>query len=373
MSSKMSVFSKNKVNLLANKEEQFFEWPPVSIIITCHNQGFQLQENLPQLLKQDYPDFQVIVVNDCSSDHSEDVLKELSITYKNLYHTFTPSSARYVSRKKLAITLGVKAAKHEWLLFTEADCKPSGINWLKSMAKHFSNTNNIVIGYANYEPGNGLFQSLIAYDRFIENVYTFRAVINRNIAYRGDFCNMAIRKSLFLQNRGFEKNLFLKRGEDTLLINEIATKNTSKAELSSESLIIQEKPFRKKFWLNDKIYDVETRMHIKNKDRLRDWQRGFSSLISFIFYGLSFAQIILAFALKEWILLGLNILLIALVYGFQVYFIAKSTKAIHERNFGWGLFILEPLRIMFSCYFWLRWFIRSRYKATVNKTVIQNE
>lgn len=362
MSTHLGVFRK-----LVSQSEQgnvayAAELPPVSIIITCHNQGAQLEENLPSILEQEYPDFQVIVVDDCSDDHTEDVLKEMSLRYPNLYHTFTPDTARYVSHKKLALTLGVKAAKNEWLLFTEADCKPSGNQWIRSMARNFTPITDIVLGYANYEREKGFFNSLIAYDRFIENIYTLRSVIIKDRAFRGDSCNMALKKSLFLKNRGFEKNLFLQRGEDTLLVNEIATPCTTRVELSLGSIMMQETPFRKKFWNNDKEYDIETRRHMKVKDRINDWFRGLTTFILYFFFLLAIVEIALSALYQNWIILGLNILLICVVVTLNLFFINKSASSIHERNYGISWLFFEPIRVILNCYFWIKWLFAGKRK-----------
>lgn len=101
---------------------------PVSIIIYAKNDSENLKKHLPALLTQDYPEYQVVVINDGSSDDTDDTLKFFQNEYKHLYHTYVPSAARYLSRRKLAFTLGVKAAKYDILLFTERIANRSTIN-----------------------------------------------------------------------------------------------------------------------------------------------------------------------------------------------------------------------------------------------------
>lgn len=127
-------------NLAVGKDEVHFgrELPPLSVVICARNESENLRRNLPAILKQDYPDFEVIVINDGSTDESEDLLSELEEEYPNLYHSFTPDSARYISRKKLALTLGIKASKYDWLVFTEADCTPVSDKWLRRIARNFT-------------------------------------------------------------------------------------------------------------------------------------------------------------------------------------------------------------------------------------------
>ena len=111
-------------NKAVGKEEVHFirELPPLSVILCARNEAENLRKILPAILEQDYPQFEVIVINDASTDDTEDILGVMEEKYPHLYHSFTPESARYISHKKLALTLGIKASKHDWLVFTETNC-----------------------------------------------------------------------------------------------------------------------------------------------------------------------------------------------------------------------------------------------------------
>ena len=123
-------------NKAVRKEEVHFsrELPPLSVILCARNEAENLRKILPAILEQDYPQFEVIVINDASTDETEDILGMMEEKYPHLYHSFTPDSARYISHKKLALTLGIKASKHDWLVFTETNCMPASNQWLKIMA-----------------------------------------------------------------------------------------------------------------------------------------------------------------------------------------------------------------------------------------------
>ena len=133
-------------NKAVGKEEVHFirELPPLSVILRARNEAENLRKILPAILEQDYPQFEVIVINDASTDDTEDILGVMEEKYPHLYHSFTPESARYISHKKLALTLGIKASKHDWLVFTETNCMPASNQWLKLMARNFTPQTQIV-------------------------------------------------------------------------------------------------------------------------------------------------------------------------------------------------------------------------------------
>ena len=131
------------------------ELPPISVIICAREESENLRRNLGAVLEQDYPLFEVIVINDGNTDESEDYLTILEEKYPHLYHSFVPDSSRYISRKKLAVTLGIKASKYEWLVFTNANCMPQSNQWLRLMARNFTSRTQVVLGYSGYERGKG--------------------------------------------------------------------------------------------------------------------------------------------------------------------------------------------------------------------------
>ena len=126
------------------------EQPPVSVIICARNESENLRRFLPLILEQNYDEYEVIIVNDGSCNNTERLIKELQKDYHNLYITNIPQETRIISHKKLAITVGIKAAKNEILLFTDADCRPLTPNWISSMVRNFDNDTEFVLGHGNY-------------------------------------------------------------------------------------------------------------------------------------------------------------------------------------------------------------------------------
>ena len=163
------------------------------------------------MLEQDYPQFEVIVINDGNTDESEDYLTILEEKYPHLYHSFVPDSSRYISRKKLAVTLGIKASKYEWLVFTNANCMPQSNQWLRLMARNFTSRTQVVLGYSGYERGKGWLHKRAAFD----NLFTSMRYLGFALAgspYMGIGRNLAYRKELFYQQKGFSAHLNLQRG-----------------------------------------------------------------------------------------------------------------------------------------------------------------
>ncbi len=137
---------------------------PISVIISARNEAVDLRANLESVLNQNYPDFEVVVVNDCSSDTSELVLEEYKAIYPRLKIVTINEHDRFKTGKKFALTLGIKAAKNEHLLFTDADCRPASENWITYMASHFREPVQIILGYSTYYKTNNFFNSFIRFE-----------------------------------------------------------------------------------------------------------------------------------------------------------------------------------------------------------------
>ena len=170
--------------------------PPISIIIAARNESDNLYENLPYILTQDYPEFEVIIVNNQSVDDSAWLLKALCLQHKNLRVVEIAKNKHLLPGKKLPITLGVKGAKYENMLFTDADCRPASNHWLRIMAGSFSEKKEIVLGYAPYYKTKGIINKIIRYDTaFIGVSYLSMALVK--LPYMGVGRNLAYSKKVF--------------------------------------------------------------------------------------------------------------------------------------------------------------------------------
>lgn len=207
---------------------------PVSVVICARNEADNLSAHLPIILEQDYHDYEVIVVNDCSSDETEDVLKHFSALYPRLKVTTIKEDEKFNHGKKLAMTIGIKAAKNEWLLFTDADCMPENRQWIATMQKRFTEKNQIVLGYGGYKTLKTFLNKLIRFDTFFIALQ-YIGFAKCGIPYMGVGRNLAYRKSLFLKNRGFASHAHIASGDDDLFVNEAAQGSSTDAEYTLDA------------------------------------------------------------------------------------------------------------------------------------------
>ena len=239
---------------------------PVSIVICARNEAENLTNYLPLILEQDYPNYEVLVVNDCSDDDSQDILEKLQEKYPHLRTTVIKHDEKFTHGKKLALTLGIKGAKNEWLLLTDADCRPSGTQWLSIMQRNFTETNSIVLGYGGYNKEKGFLNKLIRFDAFFIALQYFSFALIK-VPYMGVGRNLAYRKSVFIRNKGFATHAHLQSGDDDLFVNEIGNGKNTTVEFDAEAhtYSVPKKKFR--YWTNQKRRHFSTSSLYKFKHK----------------------------------------------------------------------------------------------------------
>ena len=242
---------------------------PLTVVVTANNQGEQLARNLPLLLQQDYACYEVVVVNDRSTDNTEDVLKQLELRYPQLRHTFTPDSARHVSPKRLALTVGIRSARYDWVVLTDADCRPASSYWLARLSGYMREGTDIVLGYVNYRipPRYSKGKRMILFRLYHQMLNLNRAV--RHAAHKAEAGNIAFRKELFMQNRGFAEHQHLLAGAEELFVNHTSTAGNTAVAVEKDAAIVQEWPTAKRLWKQDRTYYMETRRHFRHKRAFR--------------------------------------------------------------------------------------------------------
>lgn len=222
-------------NLKTTSLESSSSQEPVSIIICARNEDDNLTEFLPKILVQDYPEFEVIVVNDCSIDNTENVIDEFAKIFPNLKKVTIKEDDYYKHGKKFAVMVGIKGTKYDNLLFTDADCFPANENWLKDMASGFVNKKEIVLGYGAYKKEDGFLNKLIRFDTFLIAANYLSAAI-KGKAYMGVGRNLAYKKDLFYKQKGFSKHYHITSGDDDLFINQACTQENTNVVVSHNAI-----------------------------------------------------------------------------------------------------------------------------------------
>lgn len=212
--------------------------PSVSIVVYAHaEEAEDLPNLLPALLAQKYPQFEVIVVNDGVSFEVQNAIALYECEHDNVYQTGIPDTVYNVSRKKLGITLGIKAAKNDVIVLTESNCKPVSDNWLSSIARNFVPGVDVVLGYTRMMDKSGAKQSgFQVFNRALFAMKYFSFAILKK-PYMGVGSNLAYRKEVFFANKGFSSKLNLHFGDDDLLVNEIANGRNTRIEVSPDSIV----------------------------------------------------------------------------------------------------------------------------------------
>lgn len=209
--------------------------PAVSVIIAARNEADNLLENLPFVLNQDYPNFEVVVVNDGSQDETQRVLEKFQEEHKHLKIVMRPHNEIHDAGKKLAITLGVKGATNERLLFTDADCKPVSKNWIRSMMG-VDEGQNLILGYSPYYRKKGFVNKIIRVDNFFTAMNYLGFALSGN-PYMGVGRNLSYTKTKFFEVGGFKKHYSIASGDDDLFVNEVATKENTRVCIDKDAVV----------------------------------------------------------------------------------------------------------------------------------------
>jgi len=322
---------------------------PVSIVICARNEANNLKKYLPGILEQDYPDFEVVVVNDCSEDETEYVLLNFSKQYPHLRTTFLKEDQKFSHGKKLALTVGLKSAKNEWVLLTDADCYPTSNKWLANMADHFTEKKSVVIGYGGYIEKHGLLNSMIRYDTaFIALQYFSFALAG--LPYMGVGRNLGYRRSLFFSNRGFASHSELESGDDDLFVNQVATVDNTAIEFRFGAHTRSKAENKFSSWSRQKRRHLTTGRIYKSKHKLLLCGEQLSRVMFYLFF-----IALLFFPLYNKIAITLFVFRI-FVYLFVIYF---NFKRLDEKK----LFIPSLFYdfVLPYLYFWL--FVTTKYRS----------
>ena len=330
---------------LKKKKEVSSTNPPVSVIVYANNDSENLSLYLPFILSQDYPQYEVIVVNDGLVSEIEDVITLLKAEHENLYHTYIPDGAKYLSRKKLALTVGIKAAKHDVLLFTEADCKPISSEWIASMMSNYDEQTEVVLGFCSYGSHKGFFHKLVAYDNLVCGLQSLSLAIAHS-PYTGNGRNLSYRKEQFFKHKGYSRSLNIHAGDDDLFINEIANSKNTRVEYSLGSIMERARVESYSIWKEMKVSRAGTRRFYKGNALFR---YRFASAIFFLFL-ISGAGVAYLGAIGNVILIGIAVLLYLLHFMTKAIIFNKSAKMLNQKPLTIWLPLMEIIMPIYNMY-----------------------
>jgi glycosyltransferase involved in cell wall biosynthesis len=261
-------------------KNEFHTQPPISVVICAKNEALKLHKSIPLFFQQEYPQYQIVVVNDCSVDESSDILEEFQKKYSNLHVVELNEDDIKAHDKKLALTLGIKGAKYEHLLLTDADCIPGDKRWIACMARNFSNEKEVVIGYGPYKKTSGFLNKLIRFDAYFIGVQYLSFSLAGN-TYMGIGRNLAYTKSLFFRHKGFASQYHIQSGDDDLFINKVATKQNTIVELHASSFTYSDPKTSLGAWIKQKRRHLTTAKHYKSSHKI---MLGLGSLTQYLFF-----------------------------------------------------------------------------------------
>ena len=276
-------------------------------------------------MDQGYPDFEVIIVNDCSWDETEEFLKEEKKKYTLLKVVTIPEQDKYRHGKKFAVALGIKAAKNEVLLFSDADCMPAGRNWISLMQGAYKQRTEIVIGYGATSKEKGFLNMLIRFDAFQVAMQYFSFAIGGN-AYMGVGRNLSYKKELFFRTKGFARHNHLLSGDDDLFVNENTTTTNTEIQVDPESFTYTDGKKTFGEWVRQKSRHGTTAKYYKGRHK---FLLGLLGLSNFLFFLLFITLLILRYEWRAVLLLYSIKLMIQWTVSYG------AAKRLQEKDLVW--------------------------------------
>lgn len=276
--------------------------PPVSVIMVVKDAAAALLKTLPRLLNQHYPNFELVIVNDNSKDDTQLLLLEYQQQYPNIHVVNLDSAVTSIRGNKYAMSIGIRCAKYENLVFTDAECAPTSVHWLEHVAGQFSDNTHIVLGYSTYQKRNNPFNRLLHFDTMVAAMQYFSLALAHS-TYRGDHKNIGFSKTLFYKQKGFAAHNHLVYGDEDIFISKASNQKNTAIVYSPESFTVLQRSAYYNYWCHHKEGLLFTRKYntVKNRFLLNAY-----GIVNLLFY------IALAFAI---ILTCKNLPLLAVVLG----------------------------------------------------------
>jgi len=295
---------------------------PVSVIVCARDDAGNLGRNLPGVLVQTYnTTHEVIVVNHNSQDETRFLLDEFKKTFKQLTAVNLEHEAKGIPGKKYPLSIGIKEAKHEVLLLTDADCVPASEFWMQKMQEGYENDVEIILGYSGYHKKKGILNKLIRFETFHSGIQYLSYALS-GIPYMGVGRNLSYKRDVFLRNKGFSSINHIPSGDDDLFINKVATAKNTRIVIDPEAVTLSEPKKTWGEWVRQKTRHYSTAKYYKPKHK---FLLGLYTISQFLFYPL----FITSFFFFDW---KWVVAVFALRFFSQAFIYYKCMQQLNEKD-----------------------------------------
>lgn len=311
----------SKFSFLKSSEKKSTEKYPVSLIICAKNEAENLQKHIPLWQEQNYPNFDIILINDASIDNTLEVMEFFAENDPRIQIVNVKNIEAFWGNKKYALTLGIKRSKNTRLVFTDADCYPASDEWLAGMATKFSDKKQLLLGYGAYEKHPGFLNKLIRFETLMTAVQYF-SYAEAGMPYMGVGRNLAYTSNLYYDNKGFMSHIKIPSGDDDLFVNEAATEDNVAICVEPEAFTYSIPKNKKSSWLIQKKRHYATAQLYKPKHRLL--------LGAYFVFNLLFWLLGITTLFTDYWIIGLVIIFIRLMYQYLI--IGYAAKKLREQD-----------------------------------------
>ena len=328
--------------------------PSVTVVLYSKVDDDRLYETLSRIYEQDYPSFSVVVVCDASFEHTEELADRFGREFPGIHVTFIPPESHNLSRRKLANTIGVKAAEGEVVVTTVANIEiPSG-RWLAGLVSPFADKDvEVVLGYSHIDFGE--MKSVWRWYRQFDDTLVASRWIGTALdgdPYRGDGYNLAFRRDTFFRNKGYARTINLHYGDDDLFVDEIADGRNARVVIGPDTILRTE-------WGNS-----SSRVWSLNKDRYdftAQWlprapflKAGFVSCTQWLVTLLSAAAVAAGILSGDFIAAGVGVLPWLALIGVDIAVYRRAAARLESVRLWWAVYPFMMARPVVNFFFRMR-------------------
>ncbi|WP_304516490.1 glycosyltransferase [Cecembia rubra] len=338
---RMSFFYKRKIkDPLSNPEG-------VTVIVAAHNEKENLKKLIPAVCEQDYPNFDVMIINDRSWDGTRGLLEEMMSQYPKLRTVTIEYTPDHVTAKKYALTLGIKVAKNDVLLLTDADCIPKSNKWIELMTAPVRNEGKTFsLGFSQYNYGKGLLNQWIQFETLWTGLQFLAFAIWKS-PFMGIGRNLCYRRNFFMEKKAFKGLWQINGGDDDLFVNQYANGKNTAVVISPESITLSTPKTSWKSYFIQKKRHFHAGKYYQAGDKLKI---GIYSFTHLIFWVTGIYLLILLGLEQNWehFSVFLGIIIVRSILLTSVFTSARKKLEGKTKVFWTGFFDL-----MYLGYFWI--------------------